>query len=280
MKKQLTTLLASTLLAGSLMLPACGGQPSTSDSSSGEKTTESVEEVKVDPAEKFIGTWKFAGAQMQGVTMVGDLTELIGEEASISFTLDEGGTGTAGVSDDSKKLTWELDGDDAIKLTVEADEEADDSEPKTVTGTLKDDVLSVDMSDEDQQGTFMLTKSGKMENAKEILPANATAITSENELVGTWKLVGMNMMGISVYGSADDLAQFAGDTFAGDLVLNAGGTGTFADSEVTWEVTDNGATLGQSGLVFNLKALDDGIIMDFGELGEAMGMDIVLYFTK
>ena len=109
MRKQVSALLASMLLAGGLMLPACGGGNSAQDTSNAsEAATEEVQEVKEDPAKKFIGEWRLAAAESNGVTMAGDLSIMLGEDVSFTFTLNEDGTGNFAFSEEKANLTWKL----------------------------------------------------------------------------------------------------------------------------------------------------------------------------
>lgn len=277
MKKQVSALLASMLLVGGLMLPACGGSAQNSSS----ETEAAVEEVKEDPAKKFLGEWKMAAAESNGVTMVGDLSLVLGTDDGFTFNLSEDGTGSFAFSDEKANVTWKLETDDSISIQVESEDEdkdEDSSTPTNLTANYKDGEISIEM--DELGGTMVFTPTGKSDNYFEIALDNATAITSEDELVGSWKLQGMNLMGISVYGSSKDLSSFSGQELNADITFEKGGKGTFAGDEITWEVSTEGAFITVDGIDYKLqvKKLDDArIVLDMSDF---VSIDMSLMYEK
>lgn len=278
MNRKLSALLASALLAGGLMLPACGSSPAqTSDEPA---KTEAAEVVKEDPAKKFVGDWKLASAETNGVRLVGDIAAVMGTDGTMEFSFAEDGKGTFSFNGESVDVTWELKDDDNINIEIEqaaSDEDQDEekSETTTITAAYKDDELTVDM--EEYGGTMVFTHTGKSKQYAEIVTDDATDITSKDALVGEWKLTGMNLMGISVYGNSESLGSFAGQSFDANIAFDADGTGKIADSDLTWTVDDNGATLSIEGSTAPIKQLDSQILID---LTEPIGMNLALLYTK
>ncbi|MDO4806102.1 MAG: hypothetical protein Q4A07_02515 [Coriobacteriales bacterium] len=292
MRRQVGTLLASALLAAGLMLPACGGGSATQDTSSDSKAAveevqekaEEVQEEKEDPAKKFVGEWKLAAAEFNGVTMAGDLSSVMGDEASFALSLSEDGTGTFSYGDEKVNLTWKLQSEDSISMELEkTDEEEDSSTPTDLTANYKDDDLSINMEVEDNSGTMVFNTTGKSKNYFEIALDDATAITSKKELVGTWKLAGMYYMGISAYGASEDLSALAGQSLDADVTFKEDGTGTYSDAEITWQASEDGASIvlgsiGDTEYKVPVKQLDDThIILD---MSDSIGMSIAFMYTK
>lgn len=278
MNRKLSALLASALLAGGLMLPACGSSPA--ETSDEPAKTEAVEVVKEDPAKKFVGDWKLAAAETNGVKLVGDIASVMGAEATMEFSFKDDGKGTFSFNGESVDVTWELKDDDNITIEIEQaasdeDQGEEESEPTIITATYKDDELSVDM--EEYGGTMVFTTTGKSKQYAEIVADDATDITSKDALVGAWKLTGMNLMGISVYGDSESLGSFAGQSFDANITFEADGTGKLADTDITWEIGDNGATLSIHESTASIKQLDSQLLID---LTGATGMNLALLYTK
>ena len=95
--------------------------------------------------------------------------------------------------------------------------------------------------------------------------------------MGTWNLTGLNMMGITMYGSPSDLAQAMGSNADMSLTFEQGGKGNMGGSEFTWTADSKGAAITVSGQSLPLKKLGDNIVMDFTA---AYGMEMVMAFAK
>ncbi len=283
LRKYLSYVLVLVLGIGCLGLIACGGSGSSgnSEKTAEEQTAEKTEEapapepeVVVDPSEKFIGEWKMAGLQANGVTMVGDLSAIT-EDASSSMVIAEDGTGTFAFGEDSTTLTWTLKSDDVITVTLKPTDE-DATLPATVDVTYQDECLSLALDSDEVSGILVYSKDGKITNMQEIALGNATDIASADTLVGTWKLSGVRMSGLSVYGDPAALEEMMGDTADPTMVFNEDGTIMAFDSECTWEVTESGATINIDEVSIPVKAFGDNILVDFGSV---LGMDMVFMYS-
>ncbi|MBQ9041322.1 MAG: hypothetical protein IJ111_00740 [Eggerthellaceae bacterium] len=312
MKKYLSILCAAMLCACCLALGACasGGSSSAAASSASASASASESSSAADPAEQFVGTWKFAAAESQGITMSGDLSALLGTDTSMAFTLEAGGTGSATFAEETAAITWEVTGDNAISIkaadeaasssaaaasseaasassetasseaasaSAEAAEATDlDADSFTATATLEDDALKIVMGEGAEQATLILTKDGTYADAKTIDASAATPITSEDALVGSYTLTGMNMMGISMYGPAEALSAMAGGTDM-TVTFEKGGKVDFMGSEATFTVGADGAAIVEGEAQVPVKALGDDIAIDMSEF---LGMQMVMVFSK
>lgn len=286
MKRRQTLVWAVLLGVSMIGLPACGG---------GNKAEEGAaapveEEVKVDPTEKFLGTWKLAAMQSQGLTIVGDFSMMFEEDTTMVLTLSEDGVGSMAFCDDEASLSWELVDDETIALTVEQDQSEDQSEDEdsdgvegivgdssTINVSYQDDGLMMSMTDEDFEGNILFTQDGTAAAYPVLAIEDGQPITSADDMVGEWKLTGMNYFGASMYGSADDLASLVGDAADTTLTISDDGTAVMMGSDVTWTVGDDGAAIDLGGLEVPVVSLNDGLAFDFSE---TLGMSIVMLYTK
>ena len=118
MKKYLSLLCAALLCACCLALAACGGSSGASTAASG-----SAASAAADPTEKFIGDWKFAAMEYQGMTMTGDLNAILDTDEAMTFSLKEDGTSSMVINGDAAEATWELKDENTITfMTTEAEE--------------------------------------------------------------------------------------------------------------------------------------------------------------
>ena len=271
MKKFLAVLCASLLCVCCLALAACGGGSASSSSASASSSA-----APADPMEKYYGDWKIAAAEVNGVTMSGDFGTLLGEDTSGStLSVKSDGTGSITFGGESVDFTWAQNTDDSIVITPKTESDS----IKTAPVKYEDGALKMTMEDNDMTGTLIFTADGTYPGAKEISADAATPITSEAALVGEWKLTGANMMGISMYGSADDLAAVMGGTTDTTLTFEQGGTAKAFGEDATWTVGSDGASFTMSGTSIPVKALGDDIVIDASaELGGTM--TILMVFSK
>ena len=277
MRKYLAILCATMLCVCCLALAACGGSSSSASASASASgasesaaASESSSSAAADPKENFVGDWKIAAAEYQGVTVAGDFTSLLGDDSSMMFTFKEDGTGSATMGDDTHNLTWELKGDTAISMKVEEQDTAQEA-------TYENGALFLTMKDNDFEGTIILSKDGAYEGARVISTADATAITSEDALVGDWSLSGINMAGMSMYGDKEALEQAMGGSTDVTMSFKAGGAATVMGQDAEWKVDADGAAITLSGVSIPVKALGDDIMMDMSDM---IGMDIVMVYSK
>ena len=281
MKRHLTLLWAVLLGVSMMGLPACGGSGKTEGAAPAE-----VEEAKVDPAEKFVGEWKMAAMQFQGMTVVGEFSKILDTDATMNLTLSEDGTGSMTMNEDEASLTWELVDDETAALTVVREESGDEgsddlesvvSEDDTLNITYQDDGLLLELKDEETEGSVLFTTDGTAPAYPVLSIDDATAITSADDLVGEWKLTGMNFFGATMYGEAETLAEMVGDSADTTLVISEDGNAKIMGEDVTWSVGEEGATIDFGGTEVSLVSLGEGVAIDFNEV---IGMDMVLLFTK
>lgn len=278
MKKFLAALCASMLCFCCLALAACGGGGASSSAASSASSSASSSTAPADPAEKFVGDWKLAAAEMNGIMISGDFTQILGEEGSLSdfgMTIKKDGTGSIAWSDENVELTWTQKDDNTITVTPTKES---DSGITTVDVRFDDNALKMKMEDESFSGDLIFTADGKYADAKEISADGAKAITSEDALIGTWKLSGVNMMGMSMYGDADDLAAAMGEVGDTTITFEKGGTAKAFGEDGTWKVGSDGATLTLSGTDVPVKALGDDIAIDASAM--LGGTTILMVFSK
>ena len=264
MKKYLAILCASMMCVCCLALAACGGNAASSSASASASASAaesaSVSSVAADPSEQFIGDWKLACIEMQGITVTGDYSAILGSESTetMGLTIKEGGTGSMSFAGDATDITWELKGDDTIAVTPTSES----SSMEAVDVVAKDDSLQMTMSDDELTGTVVFTKDGTWADAKEITADAATAITSESDLIGTWKMSGASMAGMTMYGDADALSAAMGTELDSTLVFEQGGKAKAFGEDATWSIGSDGAVIESSGIQIPVKALGDDLVID------------------
>ena len=185
--------------------------------------------------------------------MVGNFAMMFGKDDPTTLVLNADGTGTLMFAGEGGDITWTQKDANTISITAGS---------STAMDVVYDDgALVLTMADAEFSGRLLFTKDGTYAKIKEISLADAKDITSEDALVGTWALTGMNLGGVTMYGDAADLAQLSG---ADDMtiVLEKGGTGKAFGDDVTWAVSSNGATITVSGVALPVKALGDNIVVD------------------
>ena len=247
------------------MLAACGGSSGGGESGDSGGGTETAEPA-ADPAEKFAGTWKLAAAESQGVYMAGNFTELLelSDEGggSVDLTINADKTGIINLGDESANFTWELKSDDVITITPETETEKVGT---TADISYKEDALWLTIEQEDQEASLIYTKDGVFAGAKDFSMADATPITSKDELIGKWTMSGLKMMGISMYGDAEALKNSTG----GEEIyidFKEDGTTEMSGKGGTWEVTQDGASMTSEEIngtfTYPVKKLGDDIVVD------------------
>ncbi|HAM16776.1 MAG TPA: hypothetical protein DCP91_13180 [Eggerthellaceae bacterium] len=299
-------------------LAACGSQGGSASASA------SASSSAASATDKFVGEWKLAGAETQGITVAGDFSQLIGTSMTMGLTIAADGTGTFSYNGQAVNVAWEASGDDAITLkgtepetsasaasasadaasaSASADANASaeaaaasagadaaaaasgqvDSALQSAEGVkvaYRADVeaLAMEITEQSMTLTALFTADGKLSGMPEISAEAAQPITSESDLLGSWKLSGMNMMGITMYGDISSLAAIAGESGTDtSLVLEEGGKGTMSGSAVTWTVGPEGATISEGGMNTSAKMLNGELLID---LSAATGVDMQLVYAK
>lgn len=284
MKKKLRLFWVLMLCACSLVLVACGG-----GAAGGGEPSIDEPAVTVDPSEKFIRTWKVAGLESQGMTIVGDFSMMLGSEDGFVFDVKADGKGTAAFGDETADFTWELKDDNTLHVnpskTDEAEDESDVEESIVSEGldfTYQDDTLRATNESTDDEGnttsfTMILNESGVLPDAPVIDLEQATAITSEDQLLGDWTLSGLKMFGATMYGSSGDLAAIYGEDTDTSLSFKDGAV-NFMGSEYSYTIGDEGAVIDMAGYYqLPVKQLGDMLIVDIGSL---LGEGSVMAYSK
>ena len=221
--------------------------------------------------------------------MSGDFAALYDDDMEMALVVNADGTGTFTFGGEAAPFTWTEKSPTAITLEIQttSDDSASDSsasasasaaaaETTTVDVTCEDGALFMEMQSDDYTGTVIFTADGTFAGAKEISIASAKPITSEDALVGTWKLSGLNMMGINMYGDADALAAMAGSEDM-TVTFEKGGKATMSGSDMTYTVGADGAAIDESGVTLPILALGDDVIID---LSDVLGMEMVMLLSK
>lgn len=284
--------IASTIVAGCLSvacmgLVACGG--GTAGSAAASSASVSTDSGSTTSTKTFVGKWKIAAAQLNGLTLAGKFGQIIGADENSGLEIKEDGTGTLTLGGETDSFTWTEAGSDSIDITVKSDKAGSETTvPQSTRITAKDDALFLTIKQENQEGSLIFTADGKYAGAMEINLDEAKDITSESELIGTWNLVGMDMAGISMYGEGDALQQQlgqAGSSASTLLTLEKGGsvkTGSETSGSATWAVDSNGATMTMDGLDgkvnLPIKKLGDQLVVDYTQL--LAGLQIVFVYGK
>lgn len=251
----------------------CGKEEPAAQSGSDSGEPEAAEEVAVeeepeaepepvDPNEKYYGTWLAAAAEYNGVTLGGNFADVVGMEELPSLVVKEDGSGTIDIGEGEIAGTWTAT-DDAITLTTETPIEKYDT--NEVVFRSQDDVLLMDYTDEGRMASLIYTRDGNYDKARQIEVDKADAITSEDELIGNWTMVGMNMMGISMYGSSESLAEM-NDGMETYMNFNEDKTVDMNGNAGVWEIGAEGAGVTMEDITglntYPVKKLGDEIIVD------------------
>ena len=281
MKKYLSALLVTMLCVCCFGLAACGDSGSSSSAASSTASSAAPESsaatesssAAADPSEKFVGDWKMAGLEMNGVTVIGDLSSMGVGTAALSIAAD--GTGKVTLDDDTTSFTWKQA--DENTLTIELENKSEDAMiPGAAKVTYQDDTVRLTINADDQEGTIIFSENGSIEGVKMLDMSQATDITSEDALIGTWKVSAMSYEGATMYGDSASLAAMNGsDEMA--ITFEAGGKATMLGSEAAWSIGENGAVVSDDYAEIAVKALGDDIIMN---VGEAYGMEMYMRFSK
>ena len=176
-------------------------------------------------------------------------------------------------------LSWAQESDGLAYVTAQSDNGL--TAQQAVPVTFKDGALFMEVEQNGQKANAIFTKDGNYAGARQITLEGAVPITSEEKLYGTWKLVGMNMDGISMTGSADDLgAMMAGGE--ADITFEEGGIVKMSTSDGTWTVTTDGATLTSKDIAGEhtvpILALGDEIALDYS--GAYGGTEFIVLMAK
>ena len=209
--------------------------------------------------------------------MGGNFGEMLGVDNGIAMTLNADGTGSMVYGEETVDLSWATEGSDAIYVTVQGGELATQ---EAMLVSYKDDALFMPFEEDGQQATLIFTKDGNYAGAKQISVADATPITSEAQLLGTWKLAGMNMGGVSMYGDVESMTAAMGGEDS-SITFKEGGAVEMTGSEGTWAIDANGATLTSTDITGTntvpVLMLGDDIAIDYSGV---YGIDFIIVMAK
>ena len=286
MKKLLMVACAIALCLGCFGLSACGNGSGSNDSSSSEGSSSSS--AAEDPTKKFVGEWKMAAAEGEGITFTGDFGAMVGSEDEVALSLKEDGTGSLAVDANVVGLTWEMDdeGEDTILLTADSSfvdlglgggKVSEDKKSVIVEGKYRNEMLALDLGTADYATDMIFTHDGTIAGLPALTGDVAEAVPTEEALVGTWILGGVNMNGMMLYGNPRNLAALVGSEEVA-LTIAAGGTATIMGKDTTYTVGDEGATLIVDDAVVAMKTIEGDLILEFSE--DDAGIPMVMRFAK
>jgi hypothetical protein len=152
MRKRLGALAGACVL--SLALVACGGAADTTSTDAGTTGEEAAQE-QASAEEKFLGNWKFAAVESQGITMAGDLSAILSAtdtEFEMSLDIADDHTGTWSFNGETADFTWELLDDERIAAKVVAQDKAEDADAEAEDGEEEEIVIEVDDDELDAEG--------------------------------------------------------------------------------------------------------------------------------
>ena len=291
---KITIVTVVCLMIACLALVACGGSGGSSATSSAASSSASASSASASASVSsasasssasssgvgdFTGTWKLAAAESQGVTMGGNFGEMFGVEEGVTMTVNADGTGKLALSDQAGDFTWAENDASSIYVTPQSADGV--TAQQAILATCKDGALFMPYEQGGQTADLVFTRDGNYAGAKQITLEGAVPITSEEKLYGTWKLVGMNMGGVSMTGSAEDL----GALMAGgepDITFEGGGVAQMSAGNGTWAVTADGATLTSEDITGKhtvpILAIGDEIALDYS--GAFGGVDFIIAMAK
>jgi len=191
-----------------------------------------------------------------------------------TLTINADGSGTMMFAGEGSDITWTQKDANTITITT--------ASSTGVDVVYEDGALVVAMADAEFSGKLIFTRDGAYAKLKDISLTNAKDITSEDTLVGTWALSGMNLAGVTMFGDKAALSELAG----GDdmtIVLESGGTGKAFGEAITWTVSPSGAVITSPDGALPVKALGNDIIIDASGATGSLdfgGASILFLFSK
>lgn len=281
MKKLFRIAAVLCLIMAMAMLAGCGGSDTSGDQS-GEAAAEAAEEKAADPQEKFLGSWNMAAAEQDGIYMAGNFGEMLGMSDLGMLNISADGSGDITLGDeeaDKVAFTWTMKADDVITLKAEKETDYTGEEIELTYG---DEALAMTMEQDGKTATAFFTHDGSYAGAKVIDMEKTDKITSKDELTGKWTMSGMQMMGITVYGDQEAMANMgSGETY---VTFNDDGSVEMAATSGTWKIDDSGATLSASDITGSytvpVKKMGDEIVLDYSNVEAYKGLGWIAVFSR
>ena len=199
----------------------------------------------------------------------------MGTQVNMTLTVNQDGTGSVALNENTANMTWKLAGDDAITITptTESDQMSE------ITAKSSGDTLDIAMSDDSFSGNLLLSKDGKVSGIEPISLAGAKNVTNASEITGTWNLTGIQFGGISMYGDSAALSKAMGDSIDPTLTINADGTAKAMGENVTWTTDSNGCSIDLgSNVMVPIKLLDGELVIDATTIMN--GTEFAMLFSK
>ena len=193
---------------------ACGQSQGAAEPSEDQSTAEPSEDQSAaepsetqsstDSSEKFLGTWNSAAIEYDGITLMGDIDDML---PAMQLEVREDGTATL---TQSKELngTWELTDDNTLSVVFTAD-------PNVFV--LQDDVLRIEL---DGGMTALLTHDGKLRDKLAIDLSKAMDLSEDafQDMIGrSWTFVAMDYNGVTEWGDLDKVMSKAPTDLGLDL---------------------------------------------------------------
>lgn len=262
-------------------LPACSNNGTGAAGGSA-----GVEKVAVTE-KTFVGDWSAVKATTNGVSISGVLSTM-GLNFVVNFAED--GTSTMTLGEASVAGTWQLSGEKAtLKLN-----DSEELGLESVVFTVEDESTLIGVvSVEGNETTLTFAKGKDAGSQLEYDAEKAQSITDSSKLIGTWNIRAVSIFGMCVSGDFANLdpKQFSGvESFKGyGLSLKEDGTGTFTQdgtaADATWKTTSTGTTLTSGGMSFELKMVDDCLMIDVDAmleslLGSESDMGVYIFLSK
>ncbi len=262
---------------------AAGGSAATaSDSASAEGSSSAASED-----ETFIGDWKLAAAEGDGVTFAGDFKAMYQAQSSIDLTLGEDGKGTLSFDGESEEVSWEAVDDTNATLTISrtlfddkglsSSEAAKQEDSITVEIVLEDGSLSIPFGNRSYASTMIFTRDGQMAKLPDLDVSKAKDITSADDLKGSWTLTAVDVNSMLLYGESERLAGLINQDDV-EIVFKDDGLVDVMGADSSYEVSDKGATIKINDTDFTLRMSGDDLLLEYPE--ETTGIQMVERFSK
>lgn len=277
MNKRLRIIFVVTMCLCALLLTACGTTkqaPAKNEIAAADETSNDAPEPATQSAtnSSFFGTWKLAVAKTDGLTIAGDFSMLFRDVESISIELRDDTTATMSFGEVVVDFTWEKVDDTNLRI-VRSGDDAEDSATgvlgayDAVSLSLKDESLVMTLGEGDEVSTELIfTADGTLKGFEPLATDKATDIATSEELVGEWKLSGLRISTVTLYGDADVLVEMVDASTDTTMSIREDGTGTVMGSSVTWKSEGGKTVLSYDDKTVTIKGFDGDIIIDMTDM--------------
>lgn len=288
MNKRLKIVCAAMMCVAALLLSACdnGRQAPTQNETAAQTEAESSEAATQSATDgSFFGVWKLAAAHTDGLTIAGDFSMLFRDVESIAMELRDDSTATMSFGDIDVDFTWEKVDDANLRVVRPSDEADVDATGvlgayETADLSLKDHSLVMSFGEGDEVSTeLVFTADGSLKGYEPLATDKAADIATSDDLVGTWRLSGLRISTVTLYGTADVLAELVDASTDTTMTINEDGTGTVMGSSFTWKREDKTTVFNYDDKTVTIKSLDGDLILDMTSMLGGK-IDTVMRFAK